>query len=57
MFYAMRRTDGVSTRIGRMTKNPDTAIRCAKRHGGYVEQQGRGLYWPLDLEQLKKVYH
>jgi fumarate hydratase class II len=57
MFYVMKQVDGVSVRVGRMFKSDAPAIRLAQKQGGYVEQYGKGLHWPLDLGQLKKVMH
>jgi hypothetical protein len=50
MFYAMRLTEGVATRIGPMTPKEGVAIGAAKRaiksgQVAYVEQYGVGVVW------------
>lgn len=57
MYYVMRQTEGVATRYGKMFTKPEPAIRLAQRSGGYVEHYGKGLYWPLQLDELKKRMH
>lgn len=46
MYYAMQLVEGCATRVGRMTTNPEVAIRAAERAPhGYVEQYGSGVVW------------
>jgi hypothetical protein len=50
MYYAMQLTEGVATRIGRMTPKESTAIKIAQRRVAagkvaYVEQYGVGVIW------------
>jgi hypothetical protein len=55
VFYVMVVTDGVATRFGRMYRDARKAVNLATKRGGYVEAYGKGLYWPLDPDALRKV--